>query len=71
MASRITPDREPEAWESGAAAPWATISGATGDVTITVLGNQRHRVQSPERVQEVEGHDAAVELAHRLAAEEG
>jgi hypothetical protein len=43
---------EPERWQSGAAGPWATIRGATGDVTITVLGNQCHRVQSPERVQE-------------------
>jgi hypothetical protein len=46
---------------------FATIRGATGDVKITVLGDGRFRVQSPEPVQEVEGHDAAVELAHRLA----
>jgi hypothetical protein len=26
---------------------FATIRGATGDVTITALGDQRHRVDSP------------------------
>lgn len=56
---------EPEAWQTNAAGPFITI----GEVAVWSLGEDRFRVQSPEREQVVEGHDQAVRLAHGLAHE--
>lgn len=56
-------EREPEAWQTNAAGPFLSI----GEVTVWALGEDRFRVDSPGRSQEVEGIDRARELAHKLA----
>src|SRR5436309_1722661 len=40
-------ERQPEAWETAAAGPCATIDGPNGPVQLWVLGNQRYRVKAP------------------------
>jgi len=37
------PDREPEPWESGAAAPFLWIETAHGNVEVWALGEDRFR----------------------------
>jgi hypothetical protein len=48
-------DREPEAWETNAAAPFLTI----GEVSVRALGNDRFRIESPAGAEEVVGFDEA------------
>jgi hypothetical protein len=43
------PGREPEPWESGAAAPFLWIETARGNVDVWALGEDRLRVRSVER----------------------
>jgi hypothetical protein len=56
-------DRKPEPWQTNAPAPFLTI----GDVSVSALGGDRFRVESPGGSQEVEGMERARELAHQLA----
>jgi len=59
-------ERQPEPWERTAAAgPCATIDGPNGPVELWVLGQQRVKAPSAERV--VEGCDRACEVGHELA----
>jgi len=38
------PDREPEPWESGAAAPFLWIETAQGNVEVWALGEDRFKI---------------------------
>lgn len=58
-------DREPEAWQTNAAGPFLSV----GEVRVWALGEDRFRVDSPGRSQEVEDIDRARELAHKLAGD--
>jgi hypothetical protein len=48
------PDREPEPWESGAAAPFLWIETAQGNVEVWALGEDRFRITAPG------GHEPAL-----------
>jgi hypothetical protein len=43
------PDRKPEPWESGAAAPFLWIETPRGNVEVWALGEDRFRVRPVER----------------------
>jgi len=62
------PDRKPEPWESGAAAPFLLIETARGNVEIWALGEDRFRVTAPGHEQLVTGFQEAEKLADALAA---
>lgn len=66
--SRVT-DRQPEPWETNEARPFLTLERPSGTVAISALGDDRFRVQAPEREQVVVGFGAAHERAHALASE--
>jgi hypothetical protein len=61
------PDREPEAWESGAAAPFLWIETPRGDVEVWALGEDRFRINAPGHEQLVTGFDEAERTADALA----
>jgi len=56
-------DREPEPWQTNAAAPFLTV----GDVGVQSLGRDRFLVVSPDGERLVEGYEPARQLAHQLA----
>jgi hypothetical protein len=56
-------DREPAAWETGAAGAFLTI----GDVSVWALGDQRFRLVTPDGSQEVESFEEARHRARELA----
>ena len=64
------PDREPEPWESSAAAPFLTLERAHGTVEVWAMGAQRFTVKAPGREQLVTGfgpaRQAAIEFANVL-----
>jgi hypothetical protein len=41
------PDREPEPWESGAAAPFLWIETPRGNLEVWALGEDRFRITAP------------------------
>jgi hypothetical protein len=49
------PDRKPEPWESGAAAPFLTIEKPRGVVEVWALGEDRFAVRAPGHEQLVTG----------------
>ncbi len=57
-------DRQPEPWETNAAAPFLSV----GNVGVRSLGRDLYLVAGPNGEQTVEGFDAARQLAHDLAA---
>jgi hypothetical protein len=65
------PDREPEPWESGAAAPFPWIETAQGNVEVWALGEDRFAIRVPDQEQHVVGFDAARQAAHALAEQLG
>ena len=63
----MTRVREPEPWETNAAAPFLTIDSPRGAVAVASLGQQRFRVSGLDHEQEVVGFAAARSTAHELA----
>jgi hypothetical protein len=61
------PDREPEPWESGAAAPFLWIKTQHGNVGVWALGEDRFRVRAPGQEQLVTGFDEAERAGDALA----
>ena len=61
------PDREPEPWESGAAAPFLWIETAQGNVEVLALGEDRVRITAAGQEQIVTGYDEAERAADALA----
>jgi hypothetical protein len=59
------PDREPEPWESGAAAPFLWIEGSP--VEVWALGEDRFKVTAPGHEQLVVGYPEAERTADALA----
>jgi hypothetical protein len=59
---------DPEPWQTNAAAPFLQIEGS--EVAVWSLGSGWFRVTAPGFEQEVEGYDAACELAAELAGRE-
>jgi hypothetical protein len=55
-------------WQTNAAAPFLQIEGT--EVAVWSLGSGRYRVTAPGSEQEVEGYEAARELAAELAGRE-
>jgi len=56
--------RQPEPWESNAAAPFLTIDSPRGAVAVRALGQERFRVTAPDHDQEIVGFEAARSTAH-------
>jgi hypothetical protein len=65
------PNRTPEPWESGAAAPFLWIETAQGNVEVWALGEDRFRITAPGHEQLVTGFDEAERTAGALAARFG
>ena len=61
------PNRKPEPWESGAAAPFLRIETAQGNVEMWALGEDRFRITAPGHEQLVTGYDEAERAADALA----
>jgi hypothetical protein len=61
------PDREPEPWESGAAAPFLWIETPQGNVEVWALGQDRFAVRASGHEQIVAGFDEAERAADVLA----
>lgn len=59
--------REPEPWETSAAAPFLTIESPGGAVAVRSLGQERFHVSAPGHEQDVVGFAAARSTAHELA----
>jgi hypothetical protein len=56
--------------DAGGAQPRAAGGPQSGEnVSIWSVGDGRHRVEAPNGEHVVEGHDAAIELAHQLAGD--
>jgi hypothetical protein len=62
------PDRKPEPWESGAAAPFLWIETAQGNVEVSALGEDRSRITAPGHEHLVTGFEEAEQTADALAA---
>ena len=60
--------RQPEPWETNAAAPFLTIDSPRGVVAVRDLGQDRFHVSAPDHEREVVGFAAARATAHQLAA---
>ena len=67
LGSGAMPDRKPEPWESGAAAPFLWIETAQGNVGLWALGEDRFRVGPPDHEQLVVGFAGAERTADELA----
>ena len=61
------PDREPEPWESGAAAPFLWIETAQGNVEVWALGEDRFAVSALEQEEIVTGLEEAQQAADASA----
>jgi hypothetical protein len=61
------PDREPQAWETDAAAPFITMERVRGVVGIWALGRDRFKITAPEHEQVVVGFNVAQDTADALA----
>jgi len=62
------PDRKPEPWESGAAAPFLWIETAQGNVEVWALGEDRFAVRACGPVALIEvGVTSSTKLAQRPA----
>ena len=60
-------EREPEPWESGAAAPFLWIETARGNVEVWALGEDRFKITAPGQAQIVTGFQEAERVAEALA----
>jgi hypothetical protein len=63
------PNRKPEPWESGAAAPFLWIATAQGNVEVWALGEDRFRVTALGHEQIVVGDQEAAQTADALAVQ--
>ena len=61
------PEREPEPWESGAAAPFLWIETPQGNVEVWALGEDRFRITAAGHEQIVTGYDEAERAVDVLA----
>ena len=61
------PDREPEPWESGAAAPFLWIETALGNVEVWALREDRFRITAPGFEQLVTGYEKAERTVDAMA----
>jgi hypothetical protein len=61
------PDRKPEPWESGAAAPFLWIETPQRNVEVWALGEDRFRITAPMYEQIVTGYEEAGRAADALA----
>jgi hypothetical protein len=62
------PDRKPEPWESGAAAPFLWIETPRGNVEVWALGGDRFRIAAPDAHEQiVTGFEEAERTADALA----
>ena len=61
------PDREPQAWETSAPAPFRVLEREHGSVEVWAHGSERFTVRGPERRCEVLGFRDARQMAHALA----
>jgi hypothetical protein len=61
------PNRKPEPWESGAAAPFLWIETSPGNVEVWALGEDRFRIKAPMHEQIVTGFEEAEKTADALA----
>jgi hypothetical protein len=59
--------REPALWETNAPGPFITMPRKRGTVTVWALGRDRFQVEAPDASREIDGFDAARDLAHQLA----
>jgi hypothetical protein len=60
------PDREPEPWETNAAAPFLVIERERGAVEVWGHGADRFTVRAPSDELLVEGFTEARQMAHAL-----
>ena len=65
------PDREPEPWESGAAAPFLWIETAQGNVEVWALGEDRFKITAPGHEQVITGFEEVEKAADALAGRLG
>jgi len=70
-AGRAMPDREPEPWESGAAAPFLWIETAQGNVEVWALGEDRFKITAPGHEQVITGFEEVEKAADALAGRLG
>ena len=61
------PDRKPEPWESGAAAPFLWVEPARGNVEMWALGDDRFRITAHGFEQLVTGYEKAERTVDALA----
>jgi hypothetical protein len=61
------PDRQPEPWETNAAAPFLTLERERGTGEIWALGSDRFAVRALANERLVVGFDTAREIAHLVA----
>lgn len=55
-------DGKPESWQTNAAGPCITI----GDMSLSVLGDRRYRVQAPSGDEQVDGFEEALQRVREL-----
>ena len=65
------PDRKPEPWESGAAAPFLWIETARGNVEVWALGEDRFKITAPGHEQVITGFEEVEKAADALAGRLG
>jgi len=65
------PNRKPEPWESGAAAPFLWIETAQGNFEMSALGEDRFRITAPGHEQLVTGLEEAERTTEALAEQAG
>jgi len=63
--------RQPEPWETSAAAPFLTIDSPRGAVAVVGLGQDRFVVSGPDQEREIIAFAATRSTAHELADQEG
>ena len=61
------PERKPEPWDSGAAAPFPWIETAQGNVEVWALREDRFPIKAAVHEQIVTGFDGAEKAADALA----
>ena len=65
------PNRKPEPWESGAAAPFLWIETARGNVEVWALGEDRFKITAPGHEQVITGFEEVEKAADALAGRLG
>ena len=65
------PNRKPEPWESGAAAPFLWIETPQGNVEMWALGEDRFKITAPGHEQVITGFEEVEKAADALAGRLG